>query len=72
MALLGHCLVTSPVPLGLCPLLERDHTDMACKVRFVRADTSMEKEEELGLDFQRSSVLNYVDNCIRNLHEQLL
>lgn len=33
---------------------------------------SWKKEEELGLDFQRSSVLNYVNNCISNLHEQLL
>lgn len=46
--------------------------DMVCKVCFIHADTILEKEEELGLDFQRSSVLNYVNNCISNLHEQLL
>ena len=69
---LGQCLVTSPDPLGLCPLLELEHMDMVCKVCFIHADSNMEKGEELGLDFQRSSVLNYVDNCIRNLHEQLL
>lgn len=59
-------------PLGLCPLLELDHMDMVCKACFIHADTDMEKEEESGLDVQRNSVLNYVDNCIRNLHEQLL
>lgn len=43
-----------------------------CAVCFIHADTDMEKEEELGLDFQRCSVLNYVDNCICNVQEQLL
>lgn len=55
-----------------CPFLDLDHIDMMCKVCFTHADTILEKEEELGLDFQRSSVLNYVNNCISNLHEQLL
>lgn len=58
--------------MGLCPLLEQDHGVLVCKVRFIHADTNMEKEEELGLDFQRSLVLSYVDKCICNLHEQLL
>lgn len=46
--------------------------DTVCKACFIAADTSEEKEEELGLDFQGSSVLNYVDKCIRNVQEQLL
>lgn len=67
-----QCLVTSLIPLGLCPLLDLDHMGMVCKACFICADTTLEKEEKLGLDFQRSSVLNYVNNCISNLHEQLL